>query len=220
MKTRTALTTVVSYPERGPYGDSSFRGNCSGLLIKDLFQYYKPRKVLDPMEGSGTCRDVCRKLNIPYAGTDLSRGIDMFSPDFISFVNPQRPIDFIFWHPPYADMIKYSTNPRDLSNMPPAIFRKRLIQGAQILYDLVCPDGHLVILIGTKRWKGKIFRFNVNLINWKEPTEPEIIKVQHNCDSNSRSYSGKFIPILDERILIWKKPRLEGMHWTPKLTTN
>jgi len=199
------LISVISYPDRGPYGDPAFRGNCTGYLIADLLRYYKPRKVLDPMEGSGTCRDVCRDLGIPYIGTDLSQGVDMFSHEFISIVKPHRPIDFIFWHPPYGPMIHYSQDSRDLSTFPIPVFRQKLIQGANLLYHLLCPGGHLVVLIGTLRRKGKIFRFNVDLINWKEPTEPEIVKIQHNCASDTTAYSGKFIPIVDERILVWQK---------------
>jgi len=31
-----SLRSVVSYPDRGPWGDASYRGNCSGYLVKDL----------------------------------------------------------------------------------------------------------------------------------------------------------------------------------------
>lgn len=48
------LTSVVSYPDRGPYGDWRYRGNCSGRLIKDLIKFYKPKSVLDPCEGGRT----------------------------------------------------------------------------------------------------------------------------------------------------------------------
>jgi len=37
------LTSVVSYPDRGPYGKSDYRGNCSGYLIKELLEHYKPK---------------------------------------------------------------------------------------------------------------------------------------------------------------------------------
>lgn len=210
MNERPLLTTVVSYPERGSYGDSAYRGNCSGYLIADLLKYYRPRKVLDPMEGSGTCRDVCRDLGTPYVGTDLRQGMDMFSDDFRRIIAPHHPIDFIFWHPPYGPMIRYSKDSRDLSMLPVEEFRPKLIQGGNLLYNLLCPGGRLAILIGTLRRHGKIYRFNVDLINWKEPTEPEIIKVQHNCASNNNAYSGNFIPIVDERLLIWQKTKERG----------
>jgi hypothetical protein len=199
------LTSVVSYPDRGAYGDATYRGNCTGYLILDLLRYYKPKKVLDPMQGSGTCWDVCKELNIPYVGSDLALGMDMFSKDFLRLAVTNQPIDFIFWHPPYGDMIRYSQNSKDLSTMPIPVFRQKLISGAQLLYKIIADGGHLAILIGTLRRQGKIYRFNVDLINWQEPTEPEIIKVQHNCASDKTNYSGKFIPIVDERVLIWKK---------------
>src|SRR3954447_2215477 len=70
------LTSIHATPGRGEYGDPHYRGNCSGLLIRDLLSYYKPKRVLDPMEGGGTCRDVCRELGIAYEGRDLRTGFD------------------------------------------------------------------------------------------------------------------------------------------------
>jgi hypothetical protein len=46
---------------RGPYGDRQNRGNCSGCLIKDLLRYFEVTRVLDPMTGSGTRKDVSRE---------------------------------------------------------------------------------------------------------------------------------------------------------------
>ena len=74
------LTSIHGTPGRGNYGDAGYRGNCSGLLIKDLLQFYRPRRVLDPMEGSGTCRDVCRELRIEYFGGDIRLGFDATDP--------------------------------------------------------------------------------------------------------------------------------------------
>src|SRR5688500_2673307 len=59
------LTSLHARPGRGPYGDATYRGNCSGLLIEDLLRFFRPRTVLDPMTGGGTCRDVCSSLGIP-----------------------------------------------------------------------------------------------------------------------------------------------------------
>ncbi len=39
------MESVVSYMERGKYGNSKYRGNCSGFVIKDLIkQFYKGSK--------------------------------------------------------------------------------------------------------------------------------------------------------------------------------
>ena len=32
------MQSIVSYPDRGTYGRNDYRGNCSGLLIKDPHQ--------------------------------------------------------------------------------------------------------------------------------------------------------------------------------------
>ena len=70
------LTSIHATPGRGEYGNAGYRGNCSGLLIRDLLKFYRPRRVLDPMEGGGTCRDVCKELAIAYEGRDLKAGFD------------------------------------------------------------------------------------------------------------------------------------------------
>jgi hypothetical protein len=38
--------SVVSYPARGPWGDSKYRGNCSGYLVKDLILRLKVKAFL------------------------------------------------------------------------------------------------------------------------------------------------------------------------------
>lgn len=56
------LTSLYHHADVGAYGKRSYPGNCGGNLIRDLLLYFKPRVVLDPMTGSGTCADVCREL--------------------------------------------------------------------------------------------------------------------------------------------------------------
>src|SRR5688572_18229614 len=58
------LSSIHATPGRGAYGSASYRGNCSGILVRDLLQYHQPKRVLDPMAGGGTCADVCRELGI------------------------------------------------------------------------------------------------------------------------------------------------------------
>src|SRR6266487_1389787 len=76
MRRRAPLTSVVSYPNRGPWGDNRYPGNCSGYLLIDLCATFQPRAVLDPMEGGGTSRDVCADMGIAYQGFDLHSGVD------------------------------------------------------------------------------------------------------------------------------------------------
>jgi hypothetical protein len=74
------LCGVVSCPDRGPWADSRYRGNCSGHLVKDLILRFGGQSVSDPAEGSGTVRDVVAGINqyrhrdIRYEGRDLRGG--------------------------------------------------------------------------------------------------------------------------------------------------
>ncbi|MBW1866579.1 MAG: hypothetical protein JRI38_02380, partial [Deltaproteobacteria bacterium] len=111
------LCSVVSYPDRGPWGDAGYRGNCSGHLVKDLILRFKCQSVFDPAEGGGTVREVVaginkhRRQNIYYRGRDLKDGWDILESPL-----PQGQFDFVWYHPPYWDIIRYSDNPKDLSN--------------------------------------------------------------------------------------------------------
>jgi len=78
------MTSVVSYTRRCQvWGDARYRGNCSGRLIKNLVLKYNAKRVADPMQGSGTSRDVVNGLNkykktgISYWGVDLREGFDL-----------------------------------------------------------------------------------------------------------------------------------------------
>ena len=51
---RNALTTVVSYPERGEGGNNKYRGNCSTKLIEDLIAHFGVQEICDYMCGSNT----------------------------------------------------------------------------------------------------------------------------------------------------------------------
>ena len=107
------MTSVVSAPRRGPWGNPKFRGNCDGTLIKNLVLRYGAKRVADPMAGSGTTRDVIAGLNatgkhrIKFWGSDLREGFDLRSDPL-----PGQ-FDFVWLHPPYFNMIRYSDDPRD-----------------------------------------------------------------------------------------------------------
>ena len=96
------LTSLYNKSWRGNYGSPKYPGNCSGELIKDLLLYFKPRRVLDPMTGSGTCADVCRELGIECRSTDLFDtrfdGADACNSQTYADIGPS---DFIWLHPPY-----------------------------------------------------------------------------------------------------------------------
>jgi hypothetical protein len=52
--------SILSFPDRGPWGNSQYRGNCSGYVYKRTFEHLRPRVFADPMVGSGTSVEVAR----------------------------------------------------------------------------------------------------------------------------------------------------------------
>jgi len=206
------LCSVVSYPDRGPWGDSGYRGNCSGHLVKDIILRFKCQSVFDPSEGSGTVRDVVAGINqylkkdIKYEGRDLRQGWDILTGHL-----PEKQYDLVWYHPPYWDIIRYSENPKDLSNAQTVEeFESTLNQSIERLYLTVRPGGVMAVLIGDKRKFGQYYAlFRTLLMNDKiGQLKAIIIKIQHNCRSDQRTYeqSNPFlIPIKHEYCLVFQK---------------
>jgi hypothetical protein len=192
-------SNIVSYPERGPWGNSKYRGNTSGWLIKDLIEFFKPKSVLDPMQGSGTTRDVCRELGIEYDGFDLKDGFDALTSQL-----PAKRWDLIFLHPPYWDIIKYSDDPRDLSNCKTfEEYIQKLFTIIDRLREYLTDNGVLVVQIGDIRKHGEYYPLGAYIaVFHRKELKAKIIKIQHNVSSNSKPYGGKFIPIMHEEIYV------------------
>ena len=202
------MTSVVSYPTRAPFGDHRYRGNCDGRLVKDLVLRYRAAKVCDPMEGSGTSRDVVEGLNkykkkgISYWGGDLRNGFDL--------TKQQLPgkFDFCWIHPPYWNIIRYSDNPNDLSNYEDyQQFRKFLMICLQRCYEALETGGRLAVLIGDIRRKGQYTPIVKDILDFPYgQLRSIIIKIQHNCTSDRRVY-GKLEdpPIKHEYCIVFKK---------------
>ncbi len=206
------LCSIVSYPDRGPWGDPSYRGNCSGWLVKDLILRFKAGSVFDPAEGSGTVREVVlglnqyKRLGIDYEGRDLKKGWDILSSPL-----PERQFDLVWYHPPYWDMIRYSDDPADLSTCQGLEeFEERLSLSVARLYKVLRPGGVLAVLIGDKRKSDRYFPLFRKLLDYGGPGELKaiIIKAQHHCLSDRRNYrptSPFLIPIRHEYCLVFQK---------------
>jgi hypothetical protein len=202
LRRRTPLTSVVSYPERGPWGDNRYPGNCSGYMLIDLLATFQPHSVLDPMEGGGTTREVCADMAIDYAGFDLRSGTDSLRDDI------GAGYDLIFWHPPYHDMKIYSDDPRDLSRAGSlAAFEVLLREGFWRFFELLAPGGRLAILIGDMRRRGRYEPLTTDVARLnRQRIEAIIVKAQHNVSSNKTRYGGAFVPILHETLTLFRKP--------------
>jgi len=206
------MCSVVSYPDRGPWGNSSYRGNCSGHLVKDLILRFGCQSVFDPSEGGGTVRDVVTGINqylkkdIEYEGRDLRQGWNLMTSPL-----PDRQYDMVWYHPPYWDIIRYSENRYDLSNAQNLDeFEAMLNLCVERLSQMVKRGGIMAVLIGDKRKSGQYYPlFKTLLMNDKiGQLKGIIIKIQHNCRSDKRTYeqSNPFlIPIKHEYCLVFQK---------------
>ena len=209
------LTSIVSYPERGEGGNNRYRGNCSPKLIEDLIAFFKPTEICDYMCGSGTTKAAADKCGIQSKLYDLHSGFDIMNSDI-----KERP-EFIFWHPPYWDIIKYSDvmykasdvqnlygyDPRklDLSRIPNwEQFVEAMNYAMMKQFTSLEKGGRMAVLMGDIKKRGKLYSMLSEIIK-PGTLENIIIKAQHNCFSDNTQYSGSFIPILHEYVMIVRK---------------
>lgn len=206
-----AMTSLVSYPERCPlWGDHRYRGNCDGRLFKDLLLRYQARSAADPMMGSGTTRDVVAGLNragqeIHYWGGDLRDGFNLLTTDL-----PGR-FEFVWLHPPYWNIIRYSDNPQDLSTAASyPQFLQMLAVCLRRCFSALGPGGRMAVLVGDVRRRGTytpIVRDLLCLEGELGQLRSVIIKAQHRCRSDSYQYAAmEDVPIKHEYCVVFKKP--------------
>ena len=213
------MQSIVSYPDRNnSYGRNTYRGNCSGELIKDIIKQYKLQGLSDFMVGSGTTEDVVKELGLRGTFADLNRGYDMMSMDI-----PERS-EAIFWHPPYHNMVIYSNLQYSAKAVEQATglpvetilnddlsrcssweeFIKRLNHCFLKQYASLEKNGRMFVLVGDMKRKGRLYSMARDII-CPGTLENIIIKAQHNTWSERQSYSGNFVPIIHEYLLVVRK---------------
>ena len=211
-------TSVVSYPTRGHWGDARWRGNTSGYIIKDLIEHYKPRVFCDPAIGSGTSCGVIKEVNekgagIEYYGLDLHSGFNLLRHNLADRIGGKRSC-LTFFHPPYDSIIVYSGNQYpgahrdDLSRCTDHWdYLTKTLVALRNIYDAQRPGGVYSVLIGDIKLDKKYYSIQSDL-RQLAPGELEgyIIKIQHNCQSDSKQYSGKFTRIMHEYLISFRKP--------------
>lgn len=204
-----SLTSLYHKAKRGNYGDARYPGNCSGELIKDLLRYFKPQLVYDPMEGSGTCRDVCDELKIDCCTDDVRYGFDACDPD--TFPDALR-LDFIWAHPPYWRQKRYSNDIRNLSNAPTLeAFLCRYGQFIRNCASVLAPEGKFAILMGdySDRERGFVpLTYHTKRLAFAcglQQACTDIIRFSHGASSSKKAYRSSFIPGLHDVCMIFEK---------------
>ena len=214
-------STLLSFPERGPWGDNKYRGNCSGWIHAFLIWKYHVKKLAELFCGSGTGYDVSKDMNIGYVGADLNPtpvrpGIIQTNAVTDDVPEEFLGADMVFMHPPYGAEIRIpyagsmyddptkELSKSDLGQMPWEVFMKELNNIVMKYYAAMETGARMSILMGDVRRNG----LHSMLTDIVKPgcLEQIIIKAQHNCVSNGKSYSNRnFVPLVHEYILILKK---------------
>lgn len=206
--------SILSYPDRGPWGQSSWRGNCSGHVYKDLFDRLQPQTFCDPMMGSGTSIEVAREMGIEAFGLDLHQGFNAIRHSILDAVG--KPVDLCVSHPPYGGMIVYSgkvwgseAHPDDLSRCESdEDFHQKLQIVLMNQREATLPGGYFGTIIGDWRRNGVYTSYQAECIARmpKDELAAVIIKAQHNCMSDQKNYGKMKLPfILHEYVLLWQR---------------
>ena len=232
------MTTHWSFPKRGGWAthDAKWRGNWSPYIPRNILLRYSKENdlVLDQFAGGGTTLVEAKLLNRNIIGVDVNdialerckektnfehegangkiylRKGDARNLDFI----PDKSIDLICTHPPYADIIKYSEDIKeDLSRLKVKDFLAEMKKVAVESYRVLKSDKFCAVLMGDTRQKGHMIPMAFDVMKGFQDAgfklKELIIKEQHNCratgywKTNSVKYN--FLLIAHEYLFVFKK---------------
>lgn len=197
-----------------------------------ILLYSKPGDwILDQFLGSGTTLVEAKLLNRNAIGIDINPQSISLSEKNLKFKCETQSnifirngdatdlyfikndsIDFICTHPPYADIIKYSTDIEgDISLLNEQDFFYAITNAAKESYRILKRGKYCAIMIGDKRYSGNVvplgFRLMQCFLNVGFRMKEVIIKEQHNCKSTDKwlKVERKFLLLAHEYIFVFKK---------------
>lgn len=229
-------TTVWSFKERGKWAThkGDYRGNCPPQVPRNLILKYTKENdiVLDPFCGSGTSLIECKLLNRKGIGIDVNVEALKLAKSRLNFeynttyvpklikadstnlqrIIPNEKIDFIFAHPPYADIIKYSRDIKeDISRLNLQEFLNQMNLFSQECYRILKKGKICSVLIGDIRKNKNVIPLGFYIMNifiQEGFTLKEIIiKEQHNCKMTDywKNKNMDFYLLAHEYVFVLKK---------------
>lgn len=229
-------TSIWSFKERGSWAThkGDYRGNCPPQVPRNLILKYTEQNdiVLDPFCGSGTTMIECKLLNRKGIGIDVNEDAlklaksrlefnykTVYEPKLIKAnstnlqsIIPDDKIDFIFAHPPYADIIKYSKNiEQDISRLSIEEFLDQINLFSKECFRILKEGKICSILIGDIRKNKKVIPLGFYIMNIFIQTgftlKEIIIKEQHNCKMTEywKNKNKDFYLLAHEYIYVLKK---------------
>ena len=234
---RMETTTIWDFPDRGSWATHSgkYRGNWSPYIPRNIILRYSKESeiVLDQFVGSGTTLVEAKLLKRKGIGVDINPEAVKLTLHNTNFyrdscgevevhVGDARKLDFIkndsidliCTHPPYSNIIRYSTDIQgDLSHLDIDNFLVEMKKVATECYRILKKGKFCAILIGDTRRKGNIipigFKVMDIFLNTGFMLKEIVIKEQHNCSSTghwlSMSKKYNFLLIAHEYLLIFHK---------------
>lgn len=229
-------TSVWSFPERGSWAthNSSYRGNWSPYVPRNVILRYSKENdlVLDQFIGSGTTAVEALLLNRNIIGFDINpTAIEITRKNIESIPSEckakicvhnalnmhflkDESIDLICTHPPYCNIIKYSSDiANDLSLLDESEFLLSMKKVASESYRVLKKDKYLAYLMADMRKNGFIVPLGFKTLNIFLETgfklKEVVIKMQHNCNSTrkwvNKSQQYNFLLIAHEYLFVLRK---------------
>ena len=233
-------TSIWNFEERGNWAThkGDYRGNCSPQVPRNLMLKYTKEKdiVLDPFCGSGTTMIECKLLNRKGIGIDVNVNALKLAKNRLNFnyqteyeprlikansinlksIILDNKIDFIFAHPPYANIIKYSEDIKeDISRLSLDEFLSKINLFSKECFRILKKDKICSILIGDIRKNKNVVPLGFYVMNTFIQTgctlKEIIIKEQHNCKMMNcwKNRNTDFYLLAHEYIFIFKKSKKE-----------
>ncbi len=211
---------IWDFKERGDGGDKNFHGNTSPKVIRQiLLMLTKPLDfIVDPMAGSGTTIDVCKKLGRKFNAFDLyPKREEIEEHDAVQSWYLDDPADLIFIHPPYWNLVGYGNKQNDLSGTATIRDYYRLLQRALAnAYESLKRNKYIVVQQGDLVQEGRFYPLCSETFQILKEVgfipHHEIIKLAHG--DTSRKKSGMLVSeyiwqkqwkISHDRVLVFKK---------------
>lgn len=157
--------TIWDFQYRDDYaGDKDFHGNCSPQVVEQcIWRFTNERDlVLDPMSGSGTTIDVCKRYNRKCIGYDIKpppNRTDIVQNDSRKIPLDNEFIDMIFIHPPYWNLTYFTKAEERLPDLSraksSAEYSDMLKQVFQECYRTLKHGKFMCVLLGDLIREGK-----------------------------------------------------------------
>lgn len=228
-------TSVWDFPNRGKWAghNGSYPGNWSPYVPRNVILRYSRESdvVLDQFVGGGTTMVEAALLNRHGIGLDISTKALHVAQCHISSVPhaekikllradarnlaciSDESIDLICTHPPYANVIKYGGDDRDLSGMRLQTFLKSMTTVARESLRVLKPGRMIALMMGDMRRAGRYIALADavmhRFVDEGFRLENIVIKIQHNMRGTRLHWSTErqlpFLLLEHEYLFIFSK---------------